>query len=368
MDRHENQQHFVPHPQWGNSINLDMTTIRNIDSTPNDMPPRTGMQIVFEEHFPDPSVFLSPVGPRFCAVATNHIFDDGRLVRVQAAFSDDLENWEMQRDDALVKLPEWAVGGKLPQSEDIAFTWAPFVWVDGSDGLFKKYAAYQLPTKDTVAWFGIGVAVSDQPTKGYRPIGDKPLVYGRGNECIDPFVRKNADGSVELLYGSDGKPIQKVLLTEDGLARNDYTALPEIVLNPLPNDFYQRVLEGIYLDMYDGEDISFVSGADCYGRGIPYEYGDEMRYFGEYAIVAAKFSKETGDVERRIILEGNEDLQNIGNNCILKTPDMEPEEFILFAHAIDRNDRYLPNSRVNKRKMVKAKGKYIDGWPTIQAG
>ena len=66
------------------------------------------------------------------------------------------------------------------------------------------------------------------------------------------------------------------------------------------------------------------------------------------------------------MLEGNKDFLNPGNNCIVHENEENPDEFVIFGHLIDRQDRYLPGKRLNKRKMFRANGKYdSDSWPII---
>lgn len=147
---------------------------------------------VLKTDFPDP--FVLPWGGGYFAYATNA---KGFAANVQMAISRDLKSWAPvmageRLHDALPKLPSWAAPGR---------TWAPEVLRTGN-----SYVLYFTAQERKSGLQCVGVALSESDPRGpFVPKGDDPLVCQRGEGgTIDASPFRDADGSLHLLYKSDG--------------------------------------------------------------------------------------------------------------------------------------------------------------------
>lgn len=151
---------------------------------------------VFQTDFPDP--FVLPWGGGYFAYATNA---KGFAANVQMATSRDLKTWtpltagakgKERLHDALPNLPKWAAPGR---------TWAPEVIRSGN-----SYILYFTAQERKSGLQCIGVALSAKDPRGpFVPQGEAPLVCQRGEGgTIDASPFRDADGSLYLLYKSDG--------------------------------------------------------------------------------------------------------------------------------------------------------------------
>lgn len=146
---------------------------------------------VFAADFPDP--FVLPYRGRYLAYATNA---RAFAANVQMAESTDLVTWRSVRDagklhDAMPVLPAWAVPGR---------TWAPEVMEIA--GRFVLYFTARERASDRQC---VGVATSSDPLGPFVSQAPGPLVCQRElGGTIDPSVFRDADGSMYLLYKSDG--------------------------------------------------------------------------------------------------------------------------------------------------------------------
>lgn len=167
---------------------------------------------VFRTDFPDP--FVLPVRGGFLAYATNA--QRGRA-NIQMAESSNLIDWRSLRDgdrlhDAMPELPTWAERGK---------TWAPEVIAHQG-----RYLLYFTARERRSGLQCVGVATSADPRGAFVSPAPEPLVCQRAEGgSIDPSPFRDADGSLHLLYKSDGnnpaflKPAQIFVqqLSTDGL-------------------------------------------------------------------------------------------------------------------------------------------------------
>lgn len=307
------------------------------------------MRIVLDTDFPDPDV--SKIGDEYIALATNAI-RDGEYKRLQAALSYDLDNWELQDEEVLIQIPDF--------STDDEFL-APNLFIDDKKGEYLLYYPTRIKSNNGKILKGISVAKSLEPNRGFKDFNTQPIVWGEGWEFIDPFVYADKNGQKIMICGSTDKPLKKYLLNDAG--DKILNSTPEEILNPIPNDFYERVIEGAYIDFLGDDLFLYYSGADCFGNGID--------RFGEYAIMIAKYDTEKKKFIKRtekigtknnVILEGNQRFKNPGNNSIVRDQD---DRVWLFAHAIDRENQYYPSTKYNRRPMIKAEVQYINGWPEV---
>ena len=146
---------------------------------------------VFQRDFPDP--FILPWGGGYFAYATNA---QGFAANVQMAMSRDLQTWQplMVRGrlyDAMPDLPKWAAPGR---------TWAPEVLRLGN-----RYLLYFTAQERKSGLQCVGVAEAAEPRGPFRATSDDPLVCQRAlGGTIDPSPFRDSDGSLHLLYKSDG--------------------------------------------------------------------------------------------------------------------------------------------------------------------
>lgn len=168
---------------------------------------------VLKVDFPDP--FVLPDHGRFLAYATNA---RGHQANVQMAESSNLIDWVPIRragrlHDAMPVLPSWARPGK---------TWAPEVIRVGTTFVLYFTANERATDRQCV-----GVATSADPLGPFVSDAAEPLVCQRAlGGTIDASPFRDADGSLYLLYKSDGnnpavlKPSQIFVqrLAPEGLA------------------------------------------------------------------------------------------------------------------------------------------------------
>jgi beta-xylosidase len=140
---------------------------------------------VIADDFPDPDVL--EVDGTYYAYATNY----GRT-NVRVATSEDLQEWEMQRTDALPELPAFVIPGK---------TWAPEV-TRREDGTFVMYAT---ATNYDPAVQCIAVATATDPLGPFVVQGEEMLVCpGELGGAIDASTFVDTDGTTYLLWKNDG--------------------------------------------------------------------------------------------------------------------------------------------------------------------
>ncbi|WP_308798277.1 glycoside hydrolase family 43 protein [Agromyces silvae] len=209
---------------------------------------------VIDRDFPDPDV-LSADG-RYWLYATN---GNGR--NVQAAVSDDLQEWELLAEDPLPDLPNWVIPGK---------TWAPEV-TEIADG---QYVMYFTATNFSPARQCIGVATATSPEGPFTVVGEGMLVCPADEGgAIDASTFVDADGTPYLLWKNDGNCcgldtwISAAPLSADGLALAGEPT--RLIMQTLPweGDLVEAptmvVRDGVYHLWYSANDY----GGDAYAVG-----------------------------------------------------------------------------------------------------
>ena len=303
------------------------------------------IEIVLNTDFADPSVWQNPSSGLFEAVATE-TYRDGSFIHVQHAVSEALSSWELQPYDLFPKTPEWNPGINI---------WAPYVLDDEHLGPLLCYGA-------ETCWgdYGISIARFDERKGYFVDYSKQPLTFGSCNGCptavIDPYVYRDDEGSLRMMYGSAGLPILEERLTHDATAIIKAGTTPQLILPPRPHLPYQRVVEAAFLDRRAEHTDLYVSVGDTFGNG--------HHRFGEYAIAVAQKDNATGSYKWRdeidpfqssVILEGNKRFKNPGNNSLIHTP----EGSFLFYHVIDREDQYFPDfpgrTNFNRRPMARSR-------------
>jgi arabinan endo-1,5-alpha-L-arabinosidase len=160
---------------------------------------------VIDEDFPDPDI--TAVDDGWLAFATG---TTGLNIRV--ASSRDLDDWQVERRDALPVLPAWASTGR---------TWAPDVSTR-ADGTWVMYVTALHTDSGRQC---IGVATSATADGTFTPADDEPLVcpVDEGG-AIDASTFTDVDGGKYLLWKTDGNCcgldtwIEIARLSDDGLA------------------------------------------------------------------------------------------------------------------------------------------------------
>jgi hypothetical protein len=169
----------------------------------------------------DPFVLRTP--DRYYAYATGAA---GKFVQLQS--TTDFRSWE-RLGDAYAGPPRWAV-------RSLALTWAPAVVEVG-----RRFVMYLTVREASSRRMCITRAVADRPTGPFVDTSDGPLVCQRDlGGSIDPSPFRHEDGSLHLLWKSDGNCCSKPTilwsqpLTADGLDLVGPRASP-LVLS-LPGD------------------------------------------------------------------------------------------------------------------------------------
>ena len=170
----------------------------------------TTASTVIAADFPDPSFVRE--GQYWYAFATN-----GMRGNVQVARSTDFRTWA-SRPDALPQLPSWAASGQ---------TWAPTVARIGSTWTLF-YSARHLST----GFHCIGRATATSIEGPYQDPASQPFLCQMDRRgSIDPSVFQGSDGSVHLLYKSEG------------IAGREPTRLWSHRLTPAGDDVVGRAVE-----------------------------------------------------------------------------------------------------------------------------
>jgi beta-xylosidase len=146
---------------------------------------RSVLEPVIDRDFPDPDVLAAD--GRYWLYATN---GNGR--NVQAAVSDDLQEWELLAEDPLPELPRWVIPGK---------TWAPEV----TEIAAGQYVMYFTATNFNPSRQCIGAATATSPEGPFTAVGDGMLVCpAEEGGAIDASTFVDADGTRHLLWKNDG--------------------------------------------------------------------------------------------------------------------------------------------------------------------
>lgn len=209
---------------------------------------------VIRDDFPDP--FILRADGAYYAFATN---SGSRNIQVTRSL--DLVSWDVPAD-AMPALPRWV-------NLSPAHVWAPEVIEVGG-----RYLAYFTARDRGTDRQCVGVAVSEEPGRRYRPVGEGPLVcQAAEGGSIDASPFRALDGRLYLYWKNDGNccglptHLYAQELTPDGLG------LVGEPVRLLRNDaaWEGRVVEAPTMWHRDGEYYLFYSAND-YG-GAAYAVG-----------------------------------------------------------------------------------------------
>lgn len=303
------------------------------------------IEIVLDTDFADPSVWKSTNSGKFEAVATETI-RNGKVIHVQHALSDDLSNWELQPTDLFPSPPEWSTGQNI---------WAPVVFEDKHLGPLLGYGG---ETK----WgdYGISIARYDESKKHFIDFTQNPIISGSfegiSTAHIDPFLYRDDEDRLQMVWGSAKLPILRQELKPDASGFANTSEDPHVLLKPRPENEYERVLEGAWLDRRGDRFDMYISVGDTFGNGV--------NRYGEYAIATAHFDRgldrflwrnEIDQTQSSVILEGNKRFKNPGNNSVIHTD----QGSFLFYHVIDRENQYFDDfpgrTNFNRRPMARSR-------------
>lgn len=293
---------------------------------------------VIDRDFPDPTVIRA--GGKYYAYATNTHWD-GKWFNIQVASSTDLQHWKVE-GDALPQKPSWA-------STTQEF-WAPHALYDST---LKKYVLFYSAESDEPGVNKcLAVAFGDKPEGPFTDKGT-PLRCGPGFGNIDVMAFKDPVSGKKLLYwGSDHQPINVQEMTDDWKSFKAGTS-PQPILWPGKEAQYSKLIEGPWVDYYQGKYYLYYSGDNC--------CGDKANY----AVMIARANKATGPFTRlgeangsgnSVILEKNETWLAPGHNSIFRD---DKGDIWMAYHAIRRQAR-------GPRVMCLSRIEYRDGWPVVK--
>ncbi|UZR96627.1 family 43 glycosylhydrolase [Chondrinema litorale] len=204
---------------------------------------------VIAGELPDPSI-IEVNGVYYACGSSN---DWGPIYPIYK--STDLINWTFV-NYVFSKPPEWTINSY----------WAPELFYHNG----KFYCYYTARRTDGVS--GIGVAVTDDITKGFE---DKGQIIEWGSEAIDAFVY-NEEGKLYITWKAYGlnpdKPIQLLgsELTEDGLALKGDAFQ---ILTADTENWERGGIEGQCIVKHGDYLYMLYSGNACCGAGCDYQVG-----------------------------------------------------------------------------------------------
>lgn len=287
---------------------------------------------VLDVDFPDPTVI--DVNGTYYAYATE---TGGRIIQI--ASSKDLKNWKIE-GGALHQKPTW--GNK--------HYWAPHVLYDS---VMKKFVMfYSADSTDTSIGKCLGVALSDKPTGPFTDKGD-PLICGEGFLNIDPMAFVDHKTGKKLLYWGSGFGPIKVQEMSDNWQSFKPGTVAKPVIWPKKEKDYTELVEGAWVDYYNGYYYMYFSGDNC--------CGDKAKY----AVMVARSKDPFGPFEtlgeangtgKSVILEKDSSFLAPGHNSIIRDKSGNP--WIAY-HAIK------PGSPKTVRVMYIDRIEYRNGWPVV---
>ena len=288
---------------------------------------------VLDQDFPDPTVMR--FNEKYYAYAT-----EGKTKLIQIAESSDLQNWKI-------------VGGALPSKPLWAkeHFWAPHVLFDPE---IKKYVLfYSAESGDTTIGKCLGVAFADNPAGPFIDKGT-PLICGESFVNIDPMAIIDSPGGKRLLYwGSAFKPIKVQEMSDDWRSFKTGSTARDL-LQPGKEYQYTKLIEGAWVDYYDGYYYLYYSGDNCCGEKA------------SYAVLVArsrdplgpfKTLGETNGTGRSVVLEKNKEWVAPGHNSIVR--DNKGNTWIAY-HAIK-----APDSGKGGHVFCISRLIYKNGWPQV---
>lgn len=305
---------------------------------------------VLNMDFADPTVILAPDG-KYYAYATNTM-RDGKWINIQVASSTDLFNWTYN-GDALPLKPTWA---STTQNY-----WAPHVLYDPSINQYVLF--YCAKSDDTTYRMCIGVAFSSSPTGPFIDKGS-PLMKGKTFEVLDPMAMIDPKTKQKIMYwGSAFAPISVSELTndwKDTVAGSN--AIPLLFTNTEKD--YTKLIEGAWVDYYDGKYYLYYSGDNCCGDNA------------NYAVMVARADNAFGPFTRlgetrtdssSVILAKDNTWFAPGHNSIVH--DKDGNIWIAY-HAIWKKEadtsRAQHLDKYVRRVMCIEPVVYKNGWPEVE--
>jgi len=305
---------------------------------------------VVNQDFPDPTVILAPDG-KYYAYATNAVIN-GKWMNIQVATSTDLFNWTYA-GDALPQKPTWA--GTTQNY------WAPHVLYDAE---LKQYVMlYCAKSDDTTYGMCIGVAFSSSPTGPFIDKGS-PLMKGKEFKVLDPMAIVDPKTKKKIMYwGSDFAPISVSELTDDWKDTVAGGKAVPVVFTNKEKD-YTKLVEGAWVDYYDGKYYLYYSGDNCCGDNA------------NYAVMVARADNAFGPFTRlgetkadngSVILAKDDTWFAPGHNSIVH--DNKGNIYIVY-HAIWNNEaekeRINHQNKYVRRVMCIEPVVYKNGWPVVE--
>ena len=309
----------------------------------------TAANPVLNQDFPDPTVIRAADG-KYYAYATQG-GSNGMMSNIQLASSADLFNWKTA-PDVLPEKPVWA-----SKTQDF---WAPHVLYDKQ---IKKYVLfYSAESDDTATGKCLGVAFADKPTGPFKDKGT-PLICGEGFVNIDPMaVTDPATGKKLLYWGSGFQAIKVQEMTSDWKAFKPGTS-PKDVVSPGKEKDYTNLIEGAWMDIYQGKYYLYYSGDNCCGDKAKYAV---MVARADNAMGPFRRLGETNQSGSSVILEKDDRWLAPGHNSIIR--DAKGKTWIAY-HAIWRDKDMAgpatgPDHYV-KRVLCVNPVVYTNGWPVV---
>lgn len=305
---------------------------------------------VINQDFPDPTVILAQDG-KYYAYATN-TRKDGKWINIQVETSTDLFNWNFV-GDALPQKPTWA-------STTQNF-WAPHVLYDES---LKQYVLfYCAKSDDTTYGMCIGVAFASNPA---GPFVDKGTALMKGKEfkVLDPMAMIDPKTKKRVMYwGSDFAPISVSELTDNW--KEIKLGTNAIAVIPTNNEKeYTKLVEGAWVDYYDGKYYLYYSGDNCCGDNA------------NYAVMVARADNAFGPFIRlgstkadssSVILAKDNTWFAPGHNSIFH--DKQGNTYIAY-HAEFKSEadasKALKQNKYVRRVMCIEPVVYKNGWPVVE--
>lgn len=242
--------------------------------------------------------------------------------------STDLIHW-IQIGYIFQSKPSWTSGS----------FWAPELFYH--DGKFLVYYVARRAV-DNVSC--IGLAVSDDPEKGFTDLG---VILTTGKEAIDPFIfRDNNDLYISWkAYGLDNRPIEllSARLSEDGrkVVGEPYTLL---------KDFARKGLEGQCLIKEGKYYYLFYSVGNCCGSACSY-YVNVARSTS----IKGPFTDHPGNP----VLRDNGYWKCPGHGTLVKGKD---NHWYFMYHAYSRKDNVFTG-----RQGMLASVSWKNGWPVLNS-
>ncbi|MDQ2720208.1 MAG: family 43 glycosylhydrolase [Bacteroidota bacterium] len=298
--------------------------------------------------FADPTVIN--INGTYYAYATQSKHN-GKMINIQVATSKDLFNWNYE-GDALPQKPVWA-------SHTQSF-WAPDVLYDSATSQYVMFYCAKNDNKNFDKC--IGVAFAKKPTGPFIDKGS-PLIEGKTFTDIDPMAMTDPQTGKKLLYwGSGFKPIRVRELNDNWKGFKEGSVEKPLVF-PGKENSYSKLIEGAWVDYYDGKYYLYYSGDNCCGDNA------------NYAVMVARADNAFGPFERlgkfngtgsSVILQKDNIWNAPGHNSIVK--DNEGNIWIAY-HAIWKDKKMAGNptgtNNYLKRVMCIEPVVYRNGWPVV---